>query len=334
MTPFDAGAPLFDELSPPDSDGGAQRTSGRRQWNSEMVNNSAKLAENAGGKPEDLIESPPATEDYTIFTVYYEDEDTSTVVPNAHHVIPGNAALARAPEFLKWLAGEVSVKKEEKGKEKNERVKKRVAKLDPGLSKSQRQAAIDAIVDEELPPMPLVEDPGGMCVWAARGEKIDKHYEPVVKNHVTGEVDFDVNMGFNNIWLPSHCAIADWSSIKDKDAWHMHQDPDKDAPIPFEEAYAYNAMEVSEVQFHDSHGKYSDAVKDELNKIDFKLNQLAVACLDHDDPKKKPYPAPTRVRNALQTLADLVKEKLNILETSPENPWFTSELSLKVTKYW
>ena len=36
----------------------------------------------------------------------------------------------------------------------------------------------------------------------------------------------------------------------------------------------------------------------------------------------------------LQTLADLVKEKLNILETSPENPWFTSELSLKVTKYW
>lgn len=299
-----------------------------------LINDSLKLAQNAGGKPAKAVESPPATDDYEIFDDYWISEDTSEVVPNAHHVLPGNASIARASGLLKWIAGEVSVRKEEKGKTRKAAVDAKKKQLSPNLSPSARQAAYEKIVSDTLP---VVEDGEGQVVWAARGGKIDKHYGHAKKNHVTGQVDLDINAAFNNMWLPSHCAIADWSDIKEKDAWHMHQDPETDDPIAFKLAYAYNAMEEFEVQFHDAHPDYSAEVLEELEKIDFKLTILSKECLLHPNTRSKkngPFPAPKQLEGALIMLAHLVKIELNIMKTYPAVPWFTSQLSLDVTEYW
>jgi hypothetical protein len=116
----------------------------------------------------------------------------------------------------------------------------------------------------------------------------------------------------------------------------MYQDPDEDDPITFAEAYAFNAMEIFGVQFHDAHPDYSAALEDELKAIEMKLGVLAEACHSHDSSSKEggPYPAPKRLRYALKRLSELVQDELDTAGMFPQEPWFTSELALKCVKYW
>jgi hypothetical protein len=309
----------------------------------ELVNNSTTLGINSGPKPTTKMFHPIAKNDYEIFEDCSPTQKMSRITPNAHHVIPGNESLARAPELMRWLAGNVSIKKEETGKTKLKKVKKIVRKLPESLSPDERIKKWNSIVSEVLPRRTIVESENGVNVWCAREStkgtlKIDKYSKPVKDKHVFGKVKFDINERINNIWLPSSNAVSDWSKVKKKKAWHMHQDPEKDSPISFAEAYAYNAMEAYGVQFHDRHKDYSDAVRQQLLKIDIKLSDLAKACHSHDDSSSKegePYPAPKRLRHALVTLADLIRDLLDINITEPMHPWLTSKLSLKIAEnYW
>ncbi len=301
----------------------------------ELVNDSSKLAGNSKPKPKKKIDSPPCNADYLIFEDYWKGKDKSEVVPNAHHVIPGNAALARTPKVLRWMAAKVSVKKVEKGATVSKTVRSKAKKQSAAARKKAGKIGGKQIVDTR----PLVEDKAGEIAWTVQGKKIDRHYKPVKDDYVFGIFydEFDINLRLNNIWLPSHCAIADWTAVKRKPAWHMNQDPEKDKPIPFEEAYAYNAMEVFYTQFHDSHGTYSKEVVKQLKKIDAKLTESAKKCLQHPNTKSKKghYPAPTNLIIALRKLSRLTKDKLDIAKTFPEHPWYTSKLALKVSdKYW
>jgi hypothetical protein len=93
-------------------------------------------------------------------------------------------------------------------------------------------------------------------------------------------------------------------------------------------------MRASKVQFHDAHPTYSEQVIEELKKLDTELLRLAEECLQHQNTRSKkdgPYPAPQQLTAALYKLARLCGRQLDLLETTPESPWYTSELSLRVT---
>ncbi|MBI5017322.1 MAG: hypothetical protein HZB55_17785 [Deltaproteobacteria bacterium] len=300
----------------------------------EMVNDAAVLAKNAGGMPYDTAKNPESVDDYYIFEKYWISDDESQIVLNPHHVLPGNASLARCPQILKWMAGTTSVKKEEHSKTVTLTLKKIMAKV-KRFPKSQRATKLKVMFKQSFPAKPIKEAPGGIVVFALDGDKVDGHSKPVSDNYVTGQITFDVNDGPNCIWLPSHCALESWSDMEGLPAWHMDQDSGKHNPITFEVAYAYNTMKKTRVQFHDAHPEYSTAVIKELKKLDFSLQKLADKCLMHPNTKSKkngPYPAPQQLTASLYKLAELCKKKLNLKKTKPAKPWYTSKLALEVRK--
>ena len=82
----------------------------------EMTNDATVLARNAGGMPSASTPNPESSEDYTIFAKSWLSDDESQIVMSPHHLLPGNASLARCPEILKWMAGTTSVTKKEEGR--------------------------------------------------------------------------------------------------------------------------------------------------------------------------------------------------------------------------
>jgi hypothetical protein len=299
----------------------------------EMTNCATVLARHAGGMPSASTPNPESSEDYTIFAKYWLSDDESQIVMSPHHLLPGNASLARCPEILKWMAGTTSVTKKEEGATVMLALKRVLASV-RRVAASRRKKKTDQLLAIALPPKPLKESPDGHVVFAYDGKKVESHSKPVTDNHVIGEITFDVNDKENCMWLPSHCAIADWSDVAGVDAWHCDQKVGA-KPITFEVAYAYNTMGQTRVQFHDAHPIYSEEVIKELLKLDKALDKLAKRCLAHPGSpcKKKPFPAPEQLTAALYKLADLCARQLKVSKRKkPKSPWYTSDLALEVAK--
>jgi hypothetical protein len=299
----------------------------------EMVNDAVVLAKNAGGMPYKTAANPDAVEHCYIYEKYWKSPETSQIVMSPHHVLPGNASVARCPQVLKWMAGTVSVKKKIQNKtvlEALRAIDKKVASMPESARKRKRVE----LFEKAFPPKPLKSDPEGLVVYALDEKKPDEHIKPVTDNYVTGEIEFDVNDGPNCIWLPSHCAVANWTEMKGVDAWHQDQDSDKDDPTTtFDVAYAYNTMMETGVQFHDAHPDYSTEAIAQLKKLSVKVQLLGDECLKHPNTKSKkdgPYPAPEQLTAAMYKLASLFKDKLNCQTTKPVSPYFTSKLALEV----
>jgi len=301
----------------------------------EMTNDAADLADNYGGMPYVLTTNPESTKDYYFFEKYWKSDSQSQLVLNPHHLLPGNASVARCPEILKWMAGTSSVKKREHSKTVMDALKKVFAKA-RNVTKAQRAAKIASEFAKSFPPKPMKESPNGVVVFAMHGEKVDSFSQSLTKNYVTGKIAFDVNDAPNCMWLPSHCAVENWSEMLGVPSWHQDQDSDKVAPsTDFEVAYAYNTMKKTRAQFHDAHPAYSEEVINQLKKLDTELQRLADLCLQHENTRSKkdgPYPAPEQLTPALYKLAELCSRRLDVKKTKPAKPWYTSDLSLRVAK--
>ena len=90
-------------------------------------------------------------------------------------------------------------------------------------------------------------------------------------------------------------------------------------------------MAATGKQFHDAHPAYSDSVSEQLQALEIELDDLALACQEHDSPSngEDPYPAHVRIEMALNELSIRVGEKLDLTKNPPDEDWVTSSLVLK-----
>ena len=286
----------------------------------ELVNDSTKLADSLGGMPGKTMRHPIA--DFDVLDAYYVTDNISRICMNAHHVIPGNAALANCPSIMQWMAGTTTIKKVFY----DNAIKMKVRKIKASAQDAERAT----LVAKKYPDHVVLGDPDLKVMFSTRAKRSGiSRTKTVAKNLVTGQVDFDINNAKNGEWLPSNNAVVGWSGM----AGELAQDFSGRGPKrPFQSAYAQHAMRVTKRQFHDAHGAYSDAVKEKLQEIDLALDQLATECLSHENTRSKapdgPFPAPQRLPAALYKLSDLIRnEKLILKSGAPSAPWLTSDLS-------
>jgi A nuclease family of the HNH/ENDO VII superfamily with conserved AHH len=196
------------------------------------------------------------------------------------------------------------------------------------VSPSKQDAERARLVKESFPDQVVYGTPDMSIVYSTKKRRRGvSRAKTVSENLVTGQIDFDINNAKNGEWLPSNNAVVDWAAMA---AELEAQDfTGKGPKRPFQLLYVHHAMRVTKRQFHDAHELYSDAVKDKLKELDLKLNELATACLTHDDTKSTapdgPFPAPQRLSAALYKMADVIRNEHLILKSSPPvAPWTTS----------
>ena len=259
-----------------------------------LHNDSGELAENLGSAPFRPITNPLAYKTFYIWEDFWIDENESKVCGNAHHVIPGNASFAKCSALLEWLSGTVKIKKVRYSKQKGK-----------------PQLGSETITDKEGARVTRVLSltPSGTLK-----EEIIKE----VPGKVTGSVDYNLNGGYNGVWLPSNNAIYNWKGT------------DKD----FKKDYANAAMNAAKPQrqFHDAHPDYSNQVIQELGEIAKAIEMKAQTCIadpNHTANKDGSLPAPQRLRICLVRLAYEIK-RLSVGEPSAwGKPWITSQLALR-----
>lgn len=290
----------------------------------EMINDSAKLAENCGGMPYRTLRHPQT--DFDVFERYYVSEEVSRICFNAHHILPGNASLGKCPQVLEWMAGTVSIKKVFY----DQPIQMKVRKVVASKRDSTRAKLVAAkFPDVDVPPT-MFGDPKMRITFSTRSGKAGISRKKTVKtNKVFGKISFDVNDAGNGVWLPSNNAVDGWSLMAAEMVTPLRGGRD----LPFHGAYAGTAMEVTKHQFHDAHEKYSDAVVDKLREVAQALRGLAEGCKEHENPDSKKdgkFRAPERLTNALYRLGMIiVREKLNLKSCGgkPAQPWVTSDLA-------
>lgn len=174
-----------------------------------------------------------------------------------------------------WLADEVSVKKVRYSKDEIEK---------PGK--------IETTVNENVTTvckLVYITESG-----SGRKETI----KTTAGNKVYSKVDYDINCASNGVWLPSSNAISGWGNLPD--AW--------------KKKYARLSMKKQGYQFHDAHKEYSKSVEKELKEIAKKIKARNDACLmGCEDPDKKPFAAPQKIKAVLNRLSYLIcEEKLKL----------------------
>ena len=289
----------------------------------EIINDSAQLARNSGGMPRRRTANPDCDKDYHIFDKYWVSNATSRIAFNAHHLIPGNASLAKSKPIRKWMAGTTVVKK----KFYDSVIELQVAKSPESKQASNRAA----LVKKKYKTEKLLGPIDAVITYRTVGKKKAIHRDnTVATEHVTGQIDYDQNGVQNNAWLPSNNAIADWGAVKSAPA--TDEDGNADS---FNACYAYNTMMATGWQFHDAHPAYSTEVKNRLNGLEMEVKKLANGCIDHEESQAnendgKPFPAPHRLTGALYRLSSCFKKRLKVdIESgkTPKSPWLTSDLS-------
>ncbi len=260
----------------------------------EIRNDSHELGEKTPGPYDKVIKNPESTIDYYIKNRYWRFQRESVVAMNAHHIIPGNASLAKVASLLKWLAAEVVIEK--KFYKKSNKVKAKIVKHD-----------------------------GIIVTTTASSWRSKKGYHQIIQrteskeNKVTGKVGprpdgYNINCLENGIWLPSNNAIDGWSK--------MASEPG------FQKTYAERAMDASWRQFHDAHPDYSDQVKEQLEGIAKKLETKSKACIkDCKKSQNDPFPAPRRLYNCLIKLSTEIKMRTLAGKRKYMRPWITSRFS-------
>ena len=134
-------------------------------------------------------------------------------------------------------------------------------------------------------------------------------------------IGYNVNGNHNGIWLPGNYAIRKSKPTLNptKKSWSelIAKDP--------EWCYAYMTAccEQAQGQFHDSHTKYSSAVKDILNKVCVKLSLHQDACTKCES-KTDIYP-PYVLKVRLYLLSQYLRTQVRFKPGSWKNPWITSD---------
>lgn len=263
-----------------------------------LQNDSGKLSRNLGApffRPiKNAFDRNDAGEVQTVYIWenYWVSENHSKVCGNAHHIIPGNASLAKATALLEWFADKVVIK----------RVRYKKAKGTETLGSETWITAEGVSVTKVLS--------------KTKGGNIKEEKTSEVAGKVTGKVDYDVNANYNGIWLPSNNAIYKW----------------KNTSQDFKRQYAHQAIESSFVpsQFHDAHACYSEQVERELAGIANVMEKKKLDCFfdpSHDSPSQDgSVPAPRRLKLCLVRLAGKI---CNRLRGKPpwSKPWVTSKHS-------
>lgn len=260
-----------------------------------LHNDSGKLAKVLGKGHFKPIKNILASKTYYIYENYWiEPGEKSEVCGNAHHIIPGNASLAKCTAILKWMAGTVVVKRVRYSKPKKEAtVKKKTYTDEEGVKVSKS--------------------------WS-RTDKGNQKLETIkeIEGKVTGYVDWDLNGLNNGIWLPSNNSIYKW---KNND-WEFKRD------------FANAAMNSTKKprQFHDCHCEYSSKILDMLCEIAKDLDKRSQACdaADHKcKDKDELFPVPEQLKKSLIEMASEIKKKLEGDPNEWKIPWLTSKMSAK-----
>lgn len=317
-----------------------------------LENDSAVLAKNMGGMPERLFRHPHLVhakakikgvvdplsskpevstrtsfashelEAFEVVDAYYRSDNVSALCLNAHHVIPGNASLANAPELLQWMADTVVVKKIDHSEAIERKALQVSAKDREAFRAAQYKAKNHTIFGS----------PDMVVVFSAKLKSGALRTKTVSKSLVEGEISFDINHRRNGEWLPSNTAVVDWSATANLPATDSEG---RYRSRTFGAEYALASMRVTKRQFHDSHGKYSNQVKDKLKELAVEVRRLSKECLLHPGTKAKsedgPFPAPQRLTGALYLLAGVIsRERLDLTKKAATGPWVTSRF---VTAY-
>ena len=185
-----------------------------------LHNDSGELADACGSQPFDLIKHPRGM----WFWKGYRDESDrskSKVCGNAHHLIPGNASLAKCQAILKWMAKTVKIKKV-------------------------RYKSVEG--EEEVETGTFTEPtdvPGVTVTKTVSKTKTGKKEETIIEaqGQVYGKIDYDLNVASNGVWLPSNNAVYRWK---------------KRVSAYMKSRYATLAMSSTTPvrQFHDAHPAY------------------------------------------------------------------------------
>jgi hypothetical protein len=134
-------------------------------------------------------------------------------------------------------------------------------------------------------------------------------------------IGYNVNGNHNGAWLPGNYAIRKskpqfnstgktWSDLIGTDAKWCY-------------AYMTACCEQAGGQFHDSHTKYSSAVLDVLDKIEFKLLAHQDACEDCKS-KTELYP-PYVLKTRLYMFSKFLRSQVRMKPGMWKNPWITSD---------
>jgi hypothetical protein len=146
-------------------------------------------------------------------------------------------------------------------------------------------------------------------------------------------VGYDVNAADNGIWLPSPYALSnsnEWPAAEGLKALRKRRGGDASAAEQesFKYAYACEAIETGEAQFHMRHAEYSTKVREILDSMGAKIKALASVCpIVKDSGAKKKFDAPPALGNRLNALSDKLKGLLRGTPATWRNPLFTDELT-------
>jgi hypothetical protein len=233
----------------------------------------------------------------------------SFICPNAHHIIPGNDALARAKPLIKWMAHKV------------EWYRVRYLKGADGLTQELKYALKSEKRKTDKEKIDVDETAITTYTITKKGNP-KKEQTRVISGKVTGKVTYDVNNSQNGVWLPANNAVLKWSKIESK----------------LQKAYASGAIMATSLsekkhQFHDAHRPYSAEVKKGLLSIAKELSAIAISCIadeSHDSKNGKDLPAPQCLVNVLNRYSTEIKNrKLVGKKSSWKKPWLTSKRSLE-----
>ncbi len=129
-----------------------------------------------------------------------------------------------------------------------------------------------------------------------------------------GNIGYNVNAKANGMWSPGNYGVRPWGT---KDATFEAENRGLKA-----KDFAFAAMEKWETQFHDSHGDYSDFVKDCLDKVFEKLEaQEEIWCPEAKEKEKDPLYA---LVQRLDTISARMKRMLEFPTTNWKRNIYTS----------
>jgi len=134
-----------------------------------------------------------------------------------------------------------------------------------------------------------------------------------------GNIGYDINTKANGLWSPGNYGVRPWGTEGSKFEAGNRGLEAKD--------FAFAAMETWGTQFHDAHPKYSEFVKDCLDKVFDKLEaQEEIWCLEAKKREKSPeekdplYPLVRR----LDTISARMKRMLEFPTTNWKRNIYTS----------
>lgn len=133
---------------------------------------------------------------------------------------------------------------------------------------------------------------------------------------VMGNIGYNINSAENGVWSPGNYGVRPWGT---EGAGFVAKNPELSP-----EDFAYAAMDAWRTQFHDAHEKYSDFVKDCLDKIFEKLEDGAELWCPEAKKKKEKKPDEKEPLYVLVQRLNTVSGRMKRMLTFPTKNWKTN----------